>query len=351
MDLLGKISKSIEKFLQKHSSKRTYWKTETWHGSSRQHLTGNGSMDLLKISKFVQLKNWKNSSKRACWKTETFKRDIFFSSFLRILHIYILSPPFFFRPPRRTTRFTDRNEQPAVKVDVHVLLLLLRSSSAFHRPTFDECCRGGKFAARSGKRKRFARAGRECVKREKKEWTDTCPVSCVPETVWKKGEEGGDETRVPWFSSLYPRLLVLLARLSKDILFSRFRGERSSCPRRRKRGGGTHESKMSFKIFWTRKWNLKYFWDFSRCSLFGEISSSTEKFSSLHRSWRGEARRVSSSIFKVSCIHEPFIVEPNNVINLFDLAAVLSRDSTTCWKCYYLLQTITSLPVDNDTKA
>lgn len=348
MDLLGKISKSIEKFLQKHSSKRTYWKTETWHGSSRQHLTGNGSMDLLKISKFVQLKNWKNSSKRACWKTETFKRDIFFSSFLRILHIYILSPPFFFRPPRRTTRFTDRNEQPAVKVDVHVLLLLLRSSSAFHRPTFDECCRGGKFAARSGKRKRFARAGRECVKREKKEWTDTCPVSCVPETVWKKGEEGGDETRVPWFSSLYPRLLVLLARLSKDILFSRFRGERSSCPRRRKRGGETHESKMSFKNFLNSKVESEIFLGFFTLFI---VWRNFEFDREILFSSRGVARRVSSSIFKVSCIHEPFIVEPNNVINLFDLAAVLSRDSTTCWKCYYLLQTITSLPVDNDTKA
>lgn len=49
---------------------------------------------------------------------------------------------FFARPPRRTTRFTDRNEQPAVKVDVHVLLA--SRQSAFHRAAFDT--RGGKFA-------------------------------------------------------------------------------------------------------------------------------------------------------------------------------------------------------------
>lgn len=292
MDLLGKISKSIEKFLQKHSSKRTYWKTETWHGSSRQHLTGNGSMDLLKISKFVQLKNWKNSSKRACWKTETFKRDIFFSSFLRILHIYILSPPFFFRPPRRTTRFTDRNEQPAVKVDVHVLLLLLRSSSAFHRPTFDECCRGGKFAARSGKRKRFARAGRECVKREKKEWTDTCPVSCVPETVWKKGEEGGDETRVPWFSSLYPRLLVLLARLSKDILFHVFEAREVVAPEGEREGEGStnRRCRLKFSELESGIWNIFGIFHVVHC---------LEKFrvrprNSLLFTGRDEARRDAS---------------------------------------------------------
>lgn len=294
MDLLGKISKSIEKFLQKHSSKRTYWKTETWHGSSRQHLTGNGSMDLLKISKFVQLKNWKNSSKRACWKTETFKRDIFFSSFLRILHIYILSPPFFFRPPRRTTRFTDRNEQPAVKVDVHVLLLLLRSSSAFHRPTFDECCRGGKFAARSGKRKRFARAGRECVKRGKKRVDGHLPgFLCARNRVEKGGGGRGRNSRSVIFIAVSAFACFACTSLEGHPL-SRFRGERSSCPRRRKRGGGIHESKMSFKIFWTRKWNLKYFWDFSRCSLFGEISSSTEKFSSLHVAWRDASHPASS---------------------------------------------------------
>lgn len=167
----------------------------------------------------------------------------------------------------------------------------------------------------------------------------------------KRGRREGTKLAFRDFHRCIRVCLFCLPVSRRTSCFHVFEAREVVAPEGEREGERPTNRRCRLKIFWTRKWNLKYFWDFSRCSLFGEISSSTEKFSSLHRSWRGEARRVSSSIFKVSCIHEPFIVEPNNVINLFDLAAVLSRDSTTCWKCYYLLQTITSLPVDNDTKA
>lgn len=289
MDLLGKISKSIEKFLQKHSSKRTYWKTETWHGSSRQHLTGNGSMDLLKISKFVQLKNWKNSSKRACWKTETFKRDIFFSSFLRILHIYILSPPFFFRPPRRTTRFTDRNEQPAVKVDVHVLLLLLRSSSAFHRPTFDECCRGGKFAARKKKTIRSSRS-RVCKKGKKKSGRTPARFPVCQKPCGKRGRREGTKLAFRDFHRCIRVCLFCLPVSRRTSCFHVFEAREVVAPEGEREGEGStnRRCRLKFSELESGIWNIFGIFHVVHC---------LEKFrvrprNSLLFTWRGETRLI-----------------------------------------------------------
>lgn len=73
---------------------------------------------------------------------------------------------FFTRPPRRTTRFTDRNEQPAVKVDVHVLLACrLRDNPRF---TEQRLTPGEENSPRSGKRKRSLKQVESVLKKEKK---------------------------------------------------------------------------------------------------------------------------------------------------------------------------------------
>lgn len=80
------------------------------------------------------------------------------------------------------------------------------------------------------------------------------------------------------------------------------------------------------------------------------------KFSFLRLDSQLAVRHVSAPLFisaSRSRVYEPFFVDisrqrtEQRIINLFDLAN--SFNSTTCWKCYYLLRTIASLPVDNDT--
>lgn len=155
-------------------------------------------------------------------------------SFPFLYESYDISPrkatPFFFfgRPPRRTTRFTDRNEQPAVKVDVESRPPHVSSS---RRPALTSVAdtRGGKFAEEKGKRS--LRAGREYEK--KKDSTDTCPVFCVPETVEKRGRRRRRERRRNSRSVIFIAVsdFARLPSLEGHPVFT-FRGERSSCPRR-----------------------------------------------------------------------------------------------------------------------
>lgn len=142
----------------------------------------------------------------------------------------ISATPFFFaRPPRRTTRFTDRNEQPAVKVDVHVLLACrLRDNPRF---TEQRLTPGEENSPRSGKRKRSLKQVESVLKKEKKKTRQTrTPVRFpVCQKPWKKG---GGETKLAFrdFHRSVRFLLVLLVRLSKDILFSRFEAREVVAP-------------------------------------------------------------------------------------------------------------------------
>lgn len=95
---------------------------------------------------------------------------------------------FFARPPRRTTRFTDRNEQPAVKVDVHVLLACrLRDNPRF---TEQRLTPGEENSPRSGKRKRSLKQVESVLKKEKKKTRQTRTPARFPvcQKPWKKGE-------------------------------------------------------------------------------------------------------------------------------------------------------------------
>lgn len=135
---------------------------------------------------------------------------------------------FFGRPPRRTTRFTDRNEQPAVKVDVESRPPHVSSSrrSAFHRPATRWRTLGEENSPSSGEKKTIE-AGREPVKKRKKEKKTRTPARFpVCQKPWKKGGKEEEKRRRNSRSVIFIRALaclfarLLARRFSKDILFS-----------------------------------------------------------------------------------------------------------------------------------
>lgn len=120
-------------------------------------------------------------------------------SFPFLYESYDISPrkatPFFFfgRPPRRTTRFTDRNEQPAVKVDVESRPPHVSSS---RRPALTSVAdtRGGKFAEEKGKTIASSRSRIW----KKKRLDGHLPGFLCARNRGKKGEEEeeGEETKL-----------------------------------------------------------------------------------------------------------------------------------------------------------
>lgn len=154
----------------------------------------------------------------------------FYFTSLIAIYLRVKSDAIFFfgRPPRRTTRFTDRNEQPAVKVDVESRPPHVSSSrrSAFHRPATRWRTLGEENSPSSGEKKTIE-AGREPVKKRKKEKKTRTPARFpVCQKPWKKGGKEEEKRRRNSRSVIFIRALaclfarLLARRFSKDILFS-----------------------------------------------------------------------------------------------------------------------------------